>query len=89
MPARVFVFVYAAIELYLGVTGTQAGVAHFAHLGGMLVGLLYLKGRKLVPDLRGHYDRWRRNRLRRKFEVYYNDRHRANDDQERWRRWKN
>jgi membrane associated rhomboid family serine protease len=43
MPARVFVFVYAAIELYLGVTGTQAGVAHFAHLGGMLGGYLMLR----------------------------------------------
>lgn len=49
MPARMFVFVYAAIELYLGVTGTQAGVAHFAHLGGMLGGFLMLR-------------RWRRRR---------------------------
>jgi membrane associated rhomboid family serine protease len=43
MPARVFVFVYAAIELYLGVTGTQQGVAHFAHLGGMLGGFLLIR----------------------------------------------
>lgn len=43
MPARVFVFVYAAIELYLGVTGTQEGVAHFAHLGGMLGGFLLIR----------------------------------------------
>jgi membrane associated rhomboid family serine protease len=43
MPARVFVIVYAAVELYLGVTGTQAGVAHFAHLGGMLGGYLMLR----------------------------------------------
>jgi membrane associated rhomboid family serine protease len=42
MPARLFVIVYAAVELYLGVTGTQAGVAHFAHLGGMLGGFLLL-----------------------------------------------
>ena len=48
MPARVFVIVYAAIELYLGVTGTLAGVAHFAHLGGMLgawLMLLHWRGR--------------------------------------------
>ena len=43
MPARVFVIVYAAIELYLGVTGTMAGVSHFAHLGGMLGGWLLLR----------------------------------------------
>ena len=36
MPAWLFVTLYGALELYLGVSGTQAGVAHFAHLGGML-----------------------------------------------------
>jgi membrane associated rhomboid family serine protease len=36
MPAWVMVTGYAALELFLGVTQTQAGVAHFAHLGGML-----------------------------------------------------
>ncbi|HKU71143.1 MAG TPA: rhomboid family intramembrane serine protease, partial [Burkholderiales bacterium] len=43
MPARVFVFVYAAIELFFGVTGTMEGVAHFAHLGGMAGGWLLLR----------------------------------------------
>ena len=38
LPARVFVVVYAVLELFLGVTGTQEGVAHFAHLGGMIGG---------------------------------------------------
>jgi membrane associated rhomboid family serine protease len=40
LPARVFVALYAVLELFLGVTGTQAGVAHFAHLGGLLGGWL-------------------------------------------------
>jgi membrane associated rhomboid family serine protease len=40
MPSRVFVLLYAVIELGLGVTGTQSGVAHFAHLGGLLGGWL-------------------------------------------------
>ncbi len=40
MPARVFVTLYAALELYLGVTGRATGVAHFAHLGGLLGGWL-------------------------------------------------
>lgn len=42
IPARVFVVLYAALELYLGVTGTQEGVAHFAHLGGLVGGALML-----------------------------------------------
>jgi len=42
MPAWVFVTLYGIIELTLGVTGTEAGVAHFAHLGGMLGGALVI-----------------------------------------------
>ena len=43
LRARTFAIVYAAIELLLGVTQTMEGVAHFAHLGGMLGGYLYLR----------------------------------------------
>ena len=43
MSARTFVVVYAVIELVLGVTGSQSGVAHFAHLGGMIGGWLLLR----------------------------------------------
>jgi membrane associated rhomboid family serine protease len=38
MPAWLFVTLYGGLELVLGVTGAQASVAHFAHLGGMLGG---------------------------------------------------
>src|SRR6185437_14803872 len=40
IPAWLFVAGYAVIELFFGVTGRQADVAHFAHLGGMLGGAL-------------------------------------------------
>ena len=43
LPARVFVVLFAALELYFGVTGTVSGVAHFAHLGGMLGGWLMIR----------------------------------------------
>ena len=46
LPARMFVIVFGALELVLGVTGTQAGVAHFAHLGGMLGGWLMIRYRR-------------------------------------------
>jgi membrane associated rhomboid family serine protease len=42
MPAWLFVTLYAILELVLGVTNTQQGVAHFAHLGGMVGGALVL-----------------------------------------------
>lgn len=43
LSARQFVVLYAVIELILGVTGTQAGVAHFAHLGGMIGGYMVIR----------------------------------------------
>jgi len=46
MPARVFVTLFAALELWFGVTGTASGVAHFAHLGGMLGGFLMIQYRR-------------------------------------------
>lgn len=42
MKAWVFVTLYGVIELAMGVFATQQGVAHFAHLGGMLAGFLML-----------------------------------------------
>lgn len=42
MPARVFALVFAGLELYLGFSRPDGGVAHFAHLGGMLGALLLL-----------------------------------------------
>jgi len=43
MRARTFVFLYALLELFSGVTGTQPGIAHFAHLGGLAGGVLLLR----------------------------------------------
>jgi membrane associated rhomboid family serine protease len=53
MPARVFVVVYAVLELVLGVTGTEEGVAHFAHLGGLVGGFILLRFWRAMPA------RWR------------------------------
>jgi membrane associated rhomboid family serine protease len=52
MPAWLFVTLYAIIELILGVTGSMEGVAHFAHLGGMVGGYWVISN-------------WLRNRFRR------------------------
>ncbi len=42
MKAKWFVLIFAGIELMLGITGSQVTVAHFAHLGGLLVGLIIM-----------------------------------------------
>lgn len=43
VPAKYAVMIYGAIELYLGLSGSQSGVAHFAHLGGLLFGWLLIQ----------------------------------------------
>jgi membrane associated rhomboid family serine protease len=61
ISARTMVIIYGAISLLAGVTGTMQGVAHFAHLGGMVFGWLLLRywsgkppfqKKKRKPDLR-------------------------------------
>jgi membrane associated rhomboid family serine protease len=71
IPARYFVLIIGAIAFYssLGETG---GIASATHLGGLLVGYLYLKGARLhlVSELKYRYLRWKINRVRKKFDVY-------------------
>lgn len=43
MKARTFAIVFGVLALLLGVTGTMRGIAHFAHLGGMLGGWLMMR----------------------------------------------
>jgi membrane associated rhomboid family serine protease len=42
LKAKWFVLIYGIIELWAGITGSAAGIAHFAHLGGMLFGYFLL-----------------------------------------------
>jgi membrane associated rhomboid family serine protease len=49
MKAKYFVIGYGLLTLFMGMTGTMSGVAHFAHLGGMLFGfglILYWGSRR-------------------------------------------
>ncbi|MGK7368716.1 MAG: rhomboid family intramembrane serine protease [Candidatus Halalkalibacterium sp. M3_1C_030] len=43
MKAKYFVALFGVIELVSGISRTDSGVAHFAHLGGMLVGYILIK----------------------------------------------
>ena len=42
LKAKWFVLIFAAIELFTGVTGTGGNIAHFAHLGGLIFGFLLI-----------------------------------------------
>ncbi|MBN8706528.1 MAG: rhomboid family intramembrane serine protease [Bacteroidetes bacterium] len=43
MPAKYFVLIYGGIELFSGLTRANSGIAHFAHLGGMIFGFIMIK----------------------------------------------
>jgi membrane associated rhomboid family serine protease len=53
IKARTLVIFYAVLALVLGFTGLQPGVAHFAHLGGMLFGWLMIRYWRGQPPLGG------------------------------------
>ncbi|MEQ1898279.1 MAG: rhomboid family intramembrane serine protease [Vicinamibacterales bacterium] len=71
IPARYFVLIIGAISLFLSMSQV-GGVAHTAHLGGIVAGYLYLKGGRMRPmaELTYRYQRWKIDRHRRKFDVY-------------------
>lgn len=43
MKAKYFVILIGIVELIIGATGTQQGVANFAHLAGMVFGFLFIQ----------------------------------------------
>ncbi len=72
IKAKYLVVIYGAIAL-LSSVGENSGVSNVAHLGGMLFGYLYLKGRwpaLRMPDASGAYRQWKLKRAKRKFQVY-------------------
>ncbi len=78
VPAKICVAIMGAIAL-LSSLGDSGGVANATHLGGLVVGYLYLKGARLHPlaELKYRYLKWKINRVRKKFDVYSGGR--AND----------
>jgi membrane associated rhomboid family serine protease len=52
IKAKYFVIFFGALELFNGVSSLQTGIAHFAHLGGMVVGFILIK----LWRIRGRYE---------------------------------
>lgn len=90
MKAKYFILVMAAIELITGVEArAQDNVAHFAHLGGMAIGALYIYLKFIRPrgGKGGGKNRdMERERLRRQFTLIVNDGNQNKSDSEgpRW-----
>jgi membrane associated rhomboid family serine protease len=74
MQARYFVLIIAAVELIMGVqAGAQDNIAHFAHLGGMIVGSAYLYFKFMRPGGKGGSSNAERERLKRQFTLIVNE----------------
>jgi rhomboid family protein len=73
IPMRIYVAGAIAIEFFstLGTGGDN--VSHVTHLGGALVGYLYLRRGLFLYRVRNDYLDWKRRRTRKKFEVYMRD----------------
>jgi len=67
---RIFVIIMGAIEFFGTLGDTGDNIAHFCHLGGMLVAYIYLRRGSHLYNWRNVLTDWKQRRLRRKFEVY-------------------
>ena len=69
IPAKYFVMIVGAMAF---LSTPNSGVSETAHLGGLVIGYLYLRGGRgsLTAELKYRYLKWKMNRLRRKFDVY-------------------
>lgn len=85
VKAKWFVLGLGAINFLYLVKSPGSGVSHVAHLGGMLIGYLYLKSGytrvDLLAEARHQYREWKLRRAKRKFSVYMKKR---NSDHDRW-----
>ena len=88
IPARVFVIIAGAIAFLSSMSGPGGGVAHAAHLGGLVVGYLYLKGLRVRPldELKYRYQRWKMGRARSRFDVYSGGRSPDDDWKNDWKK---
>ncbi len=74
IPAKYFVMIVGAVAFYSSVSNQPGGISHAAHLGGLVVGYLYLRGPRLlrwnpIAEIKYRYLRWKITRARKKFDV--------------------
>jgi membrane associated rhomboid family serine protease len=69
IPAKYFVMIVGAMAF---LSAPQSRVSEAAHLGGLVIGYLYLRAGRggLSAEIKYRYLKWKMNRLRRKFDVY-------------------
>jgi len=66
---KYFVWIIGALAFYNSISAGQSGIAHLAHLGGMVFGYLYLRTGNPWVSFKNYLDRRRLNRLKRRFHI--------------------
>lgn len=66
IKAKYLVLILGGVSFYSAFLGASDGIAHFAHLGGLVVGFVYLKK---GWEVRAHFDGLRKRLRRRKFTI--------------------
>ena len=72
IPMRPYVAVMGAIEFFGTLGSGGDNVSHLCHLGGMLVGYIYLRRGSFLYNVRNTVSDWQHKRTRKRFEVYLN-----------------
>jgi len=72
IPMRPYVAVMGAIEFFATLGSGGDSISHICHLGGMLVGWLYLRRGSFLYGFRNTISDWQYKRNRKRFEVYMN-----------------
>jgi membrane associated rhomboid family serine protease len=91
VPAKYAVMIFGAIAFIFSFGAGGGGVAHTAHLGGLVVGYVYLttlRGGGPLQELKYRWLRWKMARARNKFDVYTGGRNQRPGDDDWKSEWK-
>jgi membrane associated rhomboid family serine protease len=88
IQAKYYVMIAGALVFLSASGGVGGGIAHWTHLGGLVVGYLYLKGLKSRPldGLKYRWARWKMGRARNRFDVYSGGRSSDDDWKSDWKK---
>jgi membrane associated rhomboid family serine protease len=84
IPMRPYVAVMAAIEFFGTLGSGGDDVAHICHLGGMLVGYIYLRRGSFLYSVRNTFTDWKIQRNKKRFQVYMNKHKEPPSRPDRW-----
>jgi len=84
VKVKYFVGVLGVITFVMALSDQGSTISHIAHLGGMVVGLFYLKNWFSLRDIRKQYNRWKTSRRRKDFQVHQGDKPRPKRDDDYW-----